>query len=350
MARITSDGIIYGNYIEQNTAQYPSFRNLIINGDMRICQRNSTGVFPKSTNTSEYTLDRWIYSKDTFETSAVTISRELDAPPGFTYSLYQTVTTARATLTSSDIAVIQQRIEGYNAKELIINAFTISFWVKSSKVGIYCVNVGPDTSDKYIKEYSINTANTWEFKSFTVPKRVLIPFFLETDYFSETTNQTGCILSFVMCAGSSRNDGVPNIWNSFSSTYSTSNQVNGLDAIGNIFAITGVQLEKSPGATPFEFRNYEIEYLLCQRYYSTSSASVRWQSPGAGQTAVTPLYWPVVMRVAPSVTVIGATADSNITTKYALNITEYGAGFAASSLAAGNAYAVYYTAHANAEL
>ena len=36
---------------------------------------------------------------------------------------------------------------------------------------------------------------------------------------------------------------------------------------GATFEITGVQLEVGPVVTPFEFRSYGEELLLCQRYY-----------------------------------------------------------------------------------
>jgi hypothetical protein len=54
--------------------------------------------------------------------------------------------------------------------------------------------------------------------------------------------------------------------------YATSNQVNACDSTSNDFRITGVQLEPGTSATPFEFRPFQQELSLCQRYYEKSYA------------------------------------------------------------------------------
>lgn len=342
MSNLTLNGIQFGNATEQTTAEYQAFRNLIINGDMRISQRGTS--FPAVVSQA-YTLDRWRYNNAS--TAVATITQNTDCPSAFTNSLRYTVTTADTSVTSTEYAFLQQPIEGYTSNELIDNTFTVSFWVRSSKTGTHCLTIrspNPGTAS-LIKEYVITTANTWEYKIITITGG------LPNQYTWGTVNDVGCRVCFALAAGSDYQN-VADVWNA-TGDLATANQVNCLDTVGNIFAITGVQVEKSAGATPFEFRNYELEYLLCQRYFSRSSASIRWTSPGGGQTAVTPLYWPVVMRSDPTVTFIdnGALVGSlNISSSSAINITEYGAGFAAVSVAAGDTYAVYYTALANAEL
>lgn len=336
MVELTSDGVRFNDYTTQTSAENEYFRNLIINGDMSVAQRGAS--FPAIAN-SYYTLDRWLIPNNT--SAVATVTQNLDAPSGFTYSLRHTITTADTSIASGDIATIEQKIEGYTASELIGNTFTVSFWVRSSKTGTHTVCIS--NAGYYIKEYTINVANTWEYKSFTVVGG------LPNAYAWGTTNNIGCILTFSLAAGSGYH-GSPNAWTS-SFGISTANQVNCLDTVGNIFAITGVQVEKAPGATSFGFRTYELEALLCQRYYSLTAASARRNAPGASQTVITPLYWPVVMRANPTVSFISSgTADLNVTSKSAINITPYGAGFAVVNGTATDVYAVYQTAAADAEL
>lgn len=345
MAELTPDGIRFGNYTEQTTAEYPAFRNRIINGNMQVAQRG-TSFAPG------YTLDRWIYANAGAVAGTVTQSTDVPTNSGLYNSLRATVTTADTNIAAGEYSVLVQLIEGYNVADLVDVPITLSFWVRSSKTGIHCVsfkNSGDDRS--YISEYIINSVNTWEKKSITVSSG------LPTSGTWNFTNGRGLLVGWVMAAGSTYQTSTINSWDS-SNSLSTANQVNCLDTVGNIFAITGVQLEKSPGATPFEFRNYEVELLLCQRYYSVSSASMRWGSPGSGQSAISPLYWPVVMRVAPTVTFnnhagttfVNGNNDSNVSSKSAINITIYGAGFLVNSINAGDTYSVYQSALASAEL
>lgn len=347
MAELTPDGIRFGNYTEQTTAEYPAFRNLIINGDMRVAQR---GVLFTAVSSGSYTVDRWKYV--TISTSVATITQSIDSPTNFSNSLMHTVTTADTVVAVTDLTFLEQPIEGYTATELIDNTFTVSFWVRSSKTGVHCLNirnVTPGTAS-FIAEYTITASNTWEYKSITITNG------LPNQYAWGTVNDVGCRICFALAAGENYQN-IANIWTT-TPALATANQVNCLDTVGNIFAITGVQLEKSPGATPFEFRNYDVELLLCQRYYSVSSASMRWGSPGPGQAAISPLYWPVVMRIAPTVTFnnhagttfVNGNNDFNVSSKSAINITVNGAGFLVNSINAGDTYSVYQSALASAEL
>ena len=57
---VTSSGVAVTGSFSQNGAVYstqPSFRNLIINGDMRIDQRNSGSAVTSASNV--YLTDRW---------------------------------------------------------------------------------------------------------------------------------------------------------------------------------------------------------------------------------------------------------------------------------------------------
>ena len=262
-----------------------SFRNRIINGDMKISQRGSS--FATATFFGGYTLDRYRFQQSS--ASSITISQSTDVPvgSGLSNSLRATVTVADTSIGAADYAVIDQPIEGYNIADLIEKAFTISFWVKSSKIGIYCLRLSlPGYT--YLIEYSISVANTWEKKSFKMLSG------LPRTLASEVTNGAGFSIAWNLAIGSDRHKVLTDSW-SAGAAYATPNQVNCLDTVGNIFAITGVQLEKGENATDFEFRPIDVELKMCQRYFSKFFMVVETASLHQSLTL------PNMMRVAPTV-------------------------------------------------
>ena len=250
-----------------------SFRNKIINGKMEIAQRGDS--FPSVAH-GAYTIDRW---RTGYSTSAVTtVSKQADAPSNgeFQTSLQVSVTTADTSIAASDYYAILHFIEGYNVRDLVGKPFSISFWVRSSKTGVHSValaNVGADRT--YVAEYVVNVANTWEAKKITVPAGLI------TAGTWDWTTGRGLGLHFILAAGNTFHT-TQGAWQA-GNFLATANQVNCLDTAGNIFAITGVQLEAGSVATPFEHRPVGVELALCQRYF--------WRgTPNAGHN-VPPNYY-----------------------------------------------------------
>jgi hypothetical protein len=279
-------------------------KNKIINGKMDIAQRGTS--FP-AVVAAQYTLDRWRFSSNA--TSAViTVSQQSDVPSSneFQNSLRLAVTFADATITSADQVNIQQRIEGYNVRDLIGRTFTLSFEVRSSKTGTHCVYLQNDAQDRsYVAEYTVSAANTWEKKSVTISGGLI------TAGTWNWTTGTGLIVGWTLAAGSSLQT-TAGAWQTGTSL-ATSAQVNCLDTIGNIFAITGVQLEVGSVATPFEHRPYGTELALAQRYFqrlvATEAYSVASGMSVGANTPWYPIQFPVTMRVAPTCALLGAPAD-----------------------------------------
>lgn len=267
-------------------------RNKIINGKMDIYQRGSSFANPANA----YTLDRWNYGT-AGTTGVVTVSAQSDVPSSneFQTSLRVLVTTADTTQDAGDVAAIWQRIEGTNARDLIGKTFTLSFWVRSAKTGIHCAyfkNSGLDRT--YVMEYTVNTANTWEYKTVTVTGGLIT---------AGTWNWTagaGLEMGFTLMAGSSNRTSA-NAWQT-GNFLATNNQVNVLDTVNNIFAITGVQLEEGSVATPFEHRLLGQELVLCQRYYETGFAIMETYGLLNGVLSMTP-YFKAAKRTNPTVTV-----------------------------------------------
>ena len=238
---------------------YPSgMKNRIINGDMTIAQRATSFAAANA-----YTLDRWSFGQAT--DSVVTVTQNSDVPSNleFQNSLRATVTTADASIGAGQYAFVQQPIEGYNIRDLTGRTFTISFWVKSTKMGIHNVRLQNGGLDRvYVAEYTVNASLTWEYKTITITGG--LPSTGTWNY----TNGVGFYLCWNLACGTTYQT-TAGSWNT-GSLVGTAGQVNVLDTIGNIFAITGVQLELGPVATPFEHRLFGAELALCQRYFEKS--------------------------------------------------------------------------------
>jgi hypothetical protein len=235
-------------------------RNRIINGDMRIDQRNN-GASVTPTN-SQYLVDRWQASltqasKYTAQQNAGSVTR----PTG--YSNYLGFTSSSAySVTSGDIFGFGQIIEGFNAADFgwgTANAqtVTLSFWVRSSLTGAFGGAVKNDGDTRnYPFTYTINSANTWEYKTVTIAG--------DTSGTWNSTNGAGINIRFSLGCGTTYS-GTAGVWtatNIWQPTGSTS--VVGTN--GATFYITGVQLEAGSVATPFERRDYGREEILCFRY------------------------------------------------------------------------------------
>jgi len=298
-----------------NGNAYPSAgplsnRNKIINGDMRIDQRNA-GASVTPTVDNIYTLDRWTArnfgGSGRFSVQQSTAS----VPAGFSHAAVLTVTTADATNTST--YTLCQRIEGFNTSDLGLgsttaNNISISFWVRSSITGTYCVSVRNDDADRsYVSQYTISAANTWEYKSITLPT-------VATGTWG-VTNGSGLLVDFTLGSNSGR-ETTAGAWQS-GNFISTSNQTEWIATNGATFYITGVQLEAGSVATPFERRSFGDELLKCQRYYSksysyqdapgTNTADSlqglrNWDTSSRSDVPAN-VRFPTEMRVAPGVTI-----------------------------------------------
>ena len=242
------------------TSAYTANRNIIINGNFNVWQRGTS--FAAVANAT-YAPDRFFYEK----TGAMvhTITRDADVPTQAQsglkslYSMKVDCTTVDASIAAGDFCNLVQRIEGYNFSQLEGNTGTISFWVKATKTGTYCVSVISGSSDRsYVSEYTVSVADTWEKKTATI-------VFNYSGGGWNYGNGIGLQIKWALATGSNY-QGVADTWNSAQDT-GTSNQVNACDSTSNNFFLSQVQLEVSPTATPFEHKTYGQELQACQRYY-----------------------------------------------------------------------------------
>ena len=293
------------------------FKNKIINGAMMIDQRNA-GASVTANNNTVFSADRWFGEDGTDGT--FTLQQTTTAPAGFKYSIKATVGTADASLTTTQLAIFGQRIEGYNVSDLdwgTANAktITISWWTRSSATGSFGGAVWNSAGDRsYPFSYTINSADTWEYKTVTIAG--------DTSGTWLTTNGRGINLAFALGAGPSYSS-TANIWTAQQSVSSTgaTNLMATSDA--NLY-IAGVQLEKSTTASSFEFRSYGKELMLCQRYYeksydidtvpgtsvSDNKGVVMFRGSGVNSRDYVPIYFKQTKRDAPTVTIFSSTGAS----------------------------------------
>lgn len=275
----------------------PAFKNRIINGGMRIDQRNNgASLTMTDTANGHYTLDRWLCGGT--QASKYSIQRNVNSvtpPPGFTNYLGITSLSAYSII-AGDIFSIQQRIEGYNIADLMwgtsnAKSATLSFWVRSSLTGIFTGSIRSGGFDRALPySYTINNANTWEYKT--------VSFTGCTDGTWDNTNGSGGAVLFCIASGSNFQS-APGTWNTGGGLCATG-QVNLLGTSGATLYITGVQLEVGTTATNFDTRNITQELLLCQRYYFTAGGSIRLYTDNTGSYCST--VPPVTPRSTPTMT------------------------------------------------
>jgi len=260
-------------------ANAQGFRNRIINGDMRIDQRNAGASVAAPAN-GAYTVDRW--AAFTNGAGVYSVQRSTTAPAGFTNSLLCTVTTIDSSVSGTDYYMLQHKVEGFNSADFAWGSasaasVTLSFWVRSSITGTYSVKLGNSASDRfYIATYTISAANTWEQKTITLVG--------DTSGTWLTDNSTGIEIRFGMAIGSSFTSSTIGSWaagNSFGATTASNNWIG---TNGATFYITGVQLEAGTVAEQFERIDYGRQLIQCQRYYLKTFDQSVAPAQNAGRT------------------------------------------------------------------
>jgi len=284
-------------------------RNRVINGDMRIDQRNA-GASVTANNV--YSVDRWIALSDTSGKWAIQQNSGSVTPPvGFTNYLGGVSSSAYSPI-SSDYFGMQQRIEGFNVADFgwgTSNAktVTLSFWVRSSLTGTFGGSLMNSAQNRsYPFPYTISSADTWEYKTITISG--------DTTGTWNTNSSAGIFVFFSLGAGSSR-VGTANAWTGTANVFAPSGSVDVVGTSGATFYITGVQLEAGSVATSFERRHYGQELILARRYYQRQGIGADWDGASTsfygGSIELSP-----AMRATPSATLTFGDTTSNINTSF----------------------------------
>jgi hypothetical protein len=311
----TNSLTVNGNNISATNSL--GFRNRIINGDMRIDQRNAGAsvTYPGtgSAGANLYILDRWVCNST--GSTRFSIQRSTTAPAGFSNGALITTTTA-GTPGDSDACYFGQYLEGFNVSDLGFGtsnaqSVSISFWVRSSLTGLFGGTLAnTDFSRRYAFGFTINLANTWEYKTVVIPGDTSGTW---------ATDNSRCFSFLFNLGGGSSSKGTAGSWGN-TVTYPTGS-VDLVATAGATLNITGVQLEAGSVVTPFERRPYGTELALCQRYYESISM---WVLGGS----LSPYMFSTKKRASP--TVSSSAAGFNLS-----SITPSVDGFWASRTVAG---------------
>lgn len=280
-----------------------SRKNAIINGNMSVWQRGTTTLVNPAIGT--YFPDRFQVRSLLGSGTYNAICEAVTPAAGFSFknALKIDCTTAEAAVAAGEFTYIVYRMEGYDFVPFEGRTATLSFWVKATKTGIYCVSFRNSAADwTYVAEYTVNSSDTWEKKTITLTFNSGGTFLY--------TSGIGLHISWTILCGSTYQT-TKDAWQE-GNYIATSNQVNGFDSTDNNFSLTGVQLELGSTATEFEHRPYAEEFALCQRYYQPAYFRIRGYASAGGQGICLTFRIPT-MRTKPTATfTINSIANVNI--------------------------------------
>lgn len=293
------------------------YRNVIINGAMDVAQIASTASVPDAGGIARV-VDCWTTTRNgvgAMQATNLAISANQPYPTGgrverFDKCLSVTMQ-ATPTVTAGAYAGVQTNIEGYDIRRFFGRTFTVSFWVRASKVGTYPLAIRNGSANRsYIGSYTISAANTWERKSITVTGG--IPTSLASQF--DAGNGRGLQLVWAIACGVNYQTATGNTWvNGNYLQLTTHNQV--MRTNGDVLQITGVQCEAGAVATDFEHEPISTTLTRVSRY-----VQVYWEIPVSSISSTNAswggfwgrLQYPIPMRVAPTALTTTMAAGSSM--------------------------------------
>jgi hypothetical protein len=303
--------------------------NRIINGDMRIDQRNNGAA---GTAVNVYTVDRWTYSAS--QAGKFDWGRNNVNLAWFPYALAFVAVGGWASAANDSFSVFQpieaDMISDFAWGTANAQPVTLSFWAASSLTGTFSGAVKNYAATRsYPFTFSIPTAATWTKITLTIPG--------DTGGTWVMSGNAGALyVQFDLGCGAN-NRGPANVW--ASAAYSGVTGSVSVVATNNAnFFLTGVKLEVGSVATPYNRQSLAKSMADCQRYYQIT-ANVQplvsgWQN--GVSNIFTPMLFPVSMRVAPTIAyssiaytnasalVVGGLSQYQITHQTTLTATGFG--------------------------
>lgn len=285
-------------------ASTPIGRNKIINGNCNIAQRPA---WASTTGWSYYGgPDRFIAQLIGAEAGAFIQSQGTLTYNGIVKNaVVQTVTTPITDLSGNNTwCGIEQRIEGYNAVDMINKPIAISFIFNTNVTGVFCVGLQDMNGNRCVSTFNA-IANISQkvivlipaLSTFTAPNTNAIGAYVTVGFLNQGTNVTSTL----------------NTWQRIGSCATTA--TNWGATVGNYISLTELQVEVGLNATPFENRPAATEWVLCQRYYQSIviPASQNFMNASTISATVAQAYGSLpggAMRATPSATLSSALTGS----------------------------------------
>ena len=220
--------------------------NMVVNGAMTISQRGVSAVTINTTS-EVFRADRFRFEQSGVTANNGAIEVASDAPTGFKYSTKVTAGSSVA-FNSNGFFSVNYRIEGQDVEQIAngtasAQQATLSFWVKSSVTGTYSINITKYdgvTERFHVKTYTINSANTWEYKTITF------------DGDTVASASSWMRLYWQLGGDSGAYNATPNTWvNGSATARGVSSQANMITTNGATFYLTGVCLNVGDSAIAF---------------------------------------------------------------------------------------------------
>lgn len=233
-------------------------RNMLCNGSLTL----NLGGFSSANNTTSRaaTITNWTITgtvASIFSTAYTRFPMYSDAPfesPKLTHKIISPISPEA----SAASAFIVMEVHGNNLGPAAFGTadardLTLSFWVKCSKAGTFPISVlNSAGSISFVKNFTVNTANTWEYKTMLIAG-------CTTGTWTQTANVV-MELRIPIVAGDNFITSTPNAW--VSGAFFKTSGVHPLGQVGSAddtLDIARIQLEIGDTATPFEERSPEGE-------------------------------------------------------------------------------------------
>ena len=247
----------------------PGNENLCMDGAMQIADEGTQTGQGGSSDYSALTL--WDLRSSGSPQGRATTSQDTTVPAGsgLGYTFKIDCTTAEGAVAAGEFIIAVHKMEAQNLQKIKCGSsdahqLRCNFYFRSPKTGTHCVAFyQADGNRSFIREFTIHTADTLEFKSVTIPG----------DPSGTINNDTGEGLRvvFPLVCGSTYQASA-DAW-AAGEDYATSNQQNLLDNTANNVYIGGVDLYIDTGVRPYPFEEIGKVVHRSRRHYERHAPS-----------------------------------------------------------------------------